>query len=838
YVWVSLLVLTAATAARAGTYYVATNGSDKNPGKEAKPLRTIQKAADIARAGDTILVRGGVYREHVVMRFSGQQGRPIVLKNYASERPVIQPGERGKPPPGHGLLLQAEEGYQKPIGWITVEGLEIRYGWDGVKIYNAHDIVIRKCNIHENWNQGILGNGNRVLIDRNIIAGNGTNKNVAKNLVHGIYATGSSFTITNNLIYSNTAYGIQVAAYDYKKDSMAGPEYAEAKNWLIANNTLAFNKNRAGVVIWQDGVENCVVQNNIFYKNGGVNGILFYTQKGRRHPIRNNIFYPPGDNLATTEDNSYEASDNQETDPRFVNADSFDFHLKAGSPAIDAGLADRAPKRDFEGKRRPQGGKVDIGAYESTPTIGQRGSISNPRFPVPSSGIVARALPAFPGAEGYGSYTPGGRGGRIIEVTNLNDSGPGSLRSAMEASGSRIVVFRVSGTITLKNAIRVRTPYLTVAGQTSPGGVQIRGHGQPEGDWGVWFVNGAHDIVVRHLRVRMGGNLKHDAGNNLLCYGTAEPGVHDVIFDHCSVCWGSDTQLDWYGSYLDRATFQWNIIAEADMGSHIGGNRAPKRITLHHNLYANLGSRTPLMQHAAVFDFRNNIIYNWNGNNSAVFGQFALNSSAFGNVVDNLWLAGPESGYPYLNVGNGGPVRIDGSAAEEGGTKLYISGNWGPRCPTGCGNDWTGHGVNTWDYYELNKDGSTHLVNQAQYDAEKPFSAPPVTLDPVSRLLDKVLPTVGAYKPSRDVIDRRIVKSVRDKTGTYRVNTSGPWPDLAGGAPAPPPDTDHDGMSDVWERARGLNPENPDDANGDLDADGYTNVEEYLSELAGDPMSE
>jgi pectate lyase len=448
---------------------------------------------------------------------------------------------------------------------------------------------------------------------------------------------------------------------------------------------------------------------------------------------------------------------------------------------------------------------------------------------------VAQSIKAFPTAEGFGANAVGGRGGRVIEVTNLNDSGDGSLRSCMEASGPRICIFRVSGTITLKSAIRVSSPYLTVAGQTSPGGVQIKGTQKPEGDWGVWFVNGAHDIIVRHLRVRMGGNMKHDAGNNLLCYGTAEPGVHDVIFDHCSVCWGSDTQLDWYGSYLDRATFQWNIIAEADMGSHIGGNRAPKNITLHHNLYANLGSRTPLMQHAAVFDFRNNIIYNWNGNNSAVFGQFALNSSAFGNVVDNLWLAGPESGYPYLNVGNGGPVRIDGSAAEEGGTRLYISGNWGPRCPAGCANDWIGHGVNTWDYYELNKDGSTHLVDQAQYDAEKPFSAPPVALDPVSKLLDKVLPTVGAYKPSRDTIDQRIVKSVRDKTGTYRVNTSSPWPDLAAGAPAPPADSDHDGMPDAWEKAHGLDPNNDGDGAA-LAANGYTNVENYLNELAGDPI--
>jgi hypothetical protein len=369
------------TMAQADTYYVATDGSDENPGGMAEPLRTIQKAADTARAGDTILVRGGVYREAVVLRFSGQEGKPIVLKNYPGERPVIQPGEPGKQPPGQGVRLQAQEGYQKPIGWITIEGLEIRHGWDGVKIYNAHDITIRSCHIHESWNQGILGNGNRVLIDRNIIAGNGTDKKVAQNLMHGIYATGSAFTITNNLIHSNTAYGIQVAAYDYNKDSMAGPEYAEAKNWLIANNTIAFNKNRAGVVIWQDGVENCVVQNNIFYKNGGVNGILFYTQQGRRHPVRNNIFYPHGENLVATEDNAYEATDNKQADPRFVDVDSFDFHLKADSPAIDAGTADRAPKTDFKGKSRPQGNKVDIGAYKYIPATGPlRVSTVNPRY--------------------------------------------------------------------------------------------------------------------------------------------------------------------------------------------------------------------------------------------------------------------------------------------------------------------------------------------------------------------------------------------------------------------------------------------------------------------------
>jgi hypothetical protein len=241
------------------------------------------------------------------------------------------------------------------------------------------------------------------------------------------------------------------------------------------------------------------------------------------------------------------------------------------------------------------------------------------------------------------------------------------------------------------------------------------------------------------------------------------------------------------------------------------------------------------MQHASVFDFRNNVIYNWSGNNASVFGQFALNTSAFGNVVDNLWLAGPEGGYPYLNLGNGGPVRIDGSPAQDGGTKLYLAGNWGPRCPAGSTNDWSGHGVNTWDYYELNHDGDTHLVDQAQYDAKKPFPAPPVSLDPVSTLLDKVLAGVGAAKPSRDAIDLRIVKSVRDQTGSSRISTTGPWPDLATGAPAPPTDSDHDGMPDAWEIAHSLDPKNPRDG-AVIAKNGYTNVENYLNQLAGDPV--
>jgi hypothetical protein len=186
---------------------------------------------------------------------------------------------------------------------------------------------------------------------------------------------------------------------------------------------------------------------------------------------------------------------------------------------------------------------------------------------------------------------------------------------------------------------------------------------------------------------------------------------------------------------------------------------------------------------------------------------------------------------------DGGPSRIDGTKAEAGGTKIYLSGNWGPRCPTGCTNDWSGHGVNTWDYYEFKHNGSTHVVDEAQYAAKTPFPAPEVALDPVSNLLEKVLNTVGASKPSRDPIDLRIIKSVREKNGTSRIKGIGPWPDLASGAPAPPVDSDHDGMPDDWEKSHGLNPQSPDDGKS-VAKNGYTNVENYLNELAGDQIPE
>ena len=221
--------------------------------------------------------------------------------------------------------------------------------------------------------------------------------------------------------------------------------------------------------------------------------------------------------------------------------------------------------------------------------------------------MMSEALPAFPGAEGFGSHTPGGRGGRIIEVTNLKDSGPGSLRHALSIEeGPRIVIFRVSGTINLSHDIWIqeKNSYLTVAGQTAPGdGIQLK-------NWTINIANGAHDIVIRHLRFRPGGGgVTYDANgipngniiNGLLLYGRPKP-VYNIVIDHSTVMWSVDENGEMWGNVHD-ITFQWSIFAEGGAGVHpsgehsmgflSGGNSVTQTMSLHHNLFAHNSGRNP-----------------------------------------------------------------------------------------------------------------------------------------------------------------------------------------------------------------------------------------------------
>ncbi|HEX6625833.1 MAG TPA: hypothetical protein VF064_19105, partial [Pyrinomonadaceae bacterium] len=262
------------------------------------------------------------------------------------------------------------------------------------------------------------------------------------------------------------------------------------------------------------------------------------------------------------------------------------------------------------------------------------------------------AVPAFPGAEGFGSTTPGGRGGRVILVTNLEDSGPGSLRAACEAEGPRVVVFRVAGLITLASPIVVKNPYLTIAGQTAPGdGVCLRNH---------TFIVATHDVIVRYLRSRL-GDLVGEAADAI----TLGTGARNVVLDHCSASWSIDEVLSLTGNVSD-VTVQWCLIAEAlnrskhAKGAHGYGSlsRANGPVSWHHNLWAHNDARNPRLGDNngrppyPTFDVRNNVVYDY-GQIASGLTQGVLKV----NYVANYIRPGPSSkARPPIRVG--GPSEL------------------------------------------------------------------------------------------------------------------------------------------------------------------------------------
>ncbi|CUS34177.1 right-handed parallel beta-helix repeat-containing protein [Candidatus Nitrospira nitrificans] len=370
---------------QAATYYVATNGSNGNPGTSTKPWQTIAHAVKQMTAGDTTYVRKGTYKEKLIQfGRSGTSSAPIKLLSAPGEFPIIDFTDKAS---SKMILFQNFSGTRYPMGWITIEGFEIKNGYNGIKMHNGQDLTIRRNWIHDSRNSGILGNGVRVLIDRNRINHNayGTGSNPGG---HGIYANGTAFTITNNLIYDNWTYGIQQNGSTsslYRSTYHPSPEFAVSANWIVANNTIAYNKNSAGMVVWGSTCNRARIENNVFYENAvnglstSSQGINFISTTCTGITIRNNLAYASGSGgvkflgTAAREGTHYTQSGNivNTINPRFVNApatlpSSPNFSLASGSPAIDRGLplALAPTKISYPGTTRPKGSTHDVGAYE------------------------------------------------------------------------------------------------------------------------------------------------------------------------------------------------------------------------------------------------------------------------------------------------------------------------------------------------------------------------------------------------------------------------------------------------------------------------------------------
>jgi hypothetical protein len=410
-------------------------------------------------------------------------------------------------------------------------------------------------------------------------------------------------------------------------------------------------------------------------------------------------------------------------------------------------------------------------------------------------------LPAFPGAEGFGANTPGGRGGKVLFVTNLNDSGPGSLRAACEAEGPRTVLFRVSGTIQLKSPLIVRNPWLTLAGQTAPGdGICLRDY---------TFGVATHDVIVRYLRFRLGDETAQQTDSADLF-----PGATNCIFDHCSATWSIDECLSLSGN-IYNVTVQWCLIGEPlhhskhAKGAHGLGSlsRATGPVTWHHNLWLHTHSRNPRLGDNygrppyPLFDVRNNVVYNY------ISSALGLTQGRFPvNYVGNYLR-------PGLDTKTKKPVHI-GFPSD---LRFFIDGNV-----------LEGDAEATTDNRKLFSPIEDKGTVQVHFQ-DTPFAVAPVRTETAGKALERVLEDAGATLPRRDSVDTRLVAAVRTHTGHVIDSQTqvGGWPELRSEPAAA--DADDDGMPDAWEQQYGLNAHDAADGAKDEDGDGYTNLEEFLN---------
>ena len=454
--------------------------------------------------------------------------------------------------------------------------------------------------------------------------------------------------------------------------------------------------------------------------------------------------------------------------------------------------------------------------------------------------VFAQGQLAFPTAEGYGKYTVGGRGGAVYAVTNLNDSGEGSLRAAVEAKGPRTVVFRVSGTINLQSDLDVKNPFITIAGQTAPGdGITLRGHP---------LMIYADQVIIRYLRVRL-GDESGEASDAITSRYT-----ENLILDHVSASWSIDETMSIY--HGKNVTVQWCVIAESlYMSNHTkksdhgyGGIWGSNYSTYHHNLIASHSNRNiRFVSGAGNTDYRNNVIYNW-GFESAYGGEVQqVGNAKFNfttiNMVANYYKPGPATQPGPISRQIAAPWSRNG---ESDYGKWYIADNVMVGSPEVTRDNWQGVVPALTAIAGVQEQNPSNLAAIPGLKLAQPWPAMAINQQTAEDAYASVLAHAGASLPKRDAVDIRIMDEVRKGYATYKgpsyelrrkvadptknhgiidsQNDVGGWPELQS-LPAPA-DRDQDGMPDAWELA----PADPADRNL-VAPDGYTRLEHYLNSI-------
>ena len=415
---------------------------------------------------------------------------------------------------------------------------------------------------------------------------------------------------------------------------------------------------------------------------------------------------------------------------------------------------------------------------------------------------------AFPGAEGFGKHAEGGRGGIVMEVTNVSDSGPGSLRACVEATVPRTCVFRRGGTITLSRPLDVTSGYLTIAGQTAPSqGIQVRLASTVTKSGPTLSVVGADHIIVRHINFRPGmpTNGKQQTVDAVTMFD-----VNHVILDHTSMMWAADENFDIFVAGKN-VTVQHSILAEglwphskgalfcADPPTYCG------RITWYKNYFYLNRDRNPDINSLPGEENVVDIVNNWMYDPYSDFTEiWDTHGGAYVNHVGNICDKGP------LTSSGARCIQVHVSA-DPPKMLVYTADNLSETTPMS------------------NVTGPPYYVD-APINGGLSVSAGSTT-----NLKAEIVAKAGPFFWNWDAANRRVLFAGRDQKGRNSGVTSpsqvGGWPSLSAGFP-PYPDADHDGQSDLWEAQNGLNASDPEDRNGDLDDDGYTNLEEFLALLA------